>query len=143
MVLLMADDGGLSRLQRKLGLIPDQVKVSIQTSLQQSGQELVGYAQALVPVESGTLRASIRLHTAGQIVPGQSIGAAERTVPDNQVVVTAGDADAYYARWVEFGTADAPAHPFLFPAFRALRTRIKRRTQRAVRAAVQGVKDPA
>jgi len=51
--------------------------------------------------------------------------------------VIAGDEKAFYARWVEFGTAAREGHPgtapqpFFFVAYRALRKRLRGRLTRA------------
>lgn len=71
--------------------------------------------------------------------------------PDLSLTIHAGDAKAYYAAFVEFGTsahtaggkfkgADHPgatAEPFFFPAWRSLRKRTKSRISRATKKSVQ------
>ncbi|MGE4487666.1 MAG: HK97-gp10 family putative phage morphogenesis protein [Synergistaceae bacterium] len=61
-------------------------------------------AKSRVAVESGTLQKSIK---------------ASKTRKTLNASVSAGGGDAYYAPFVEFGTKNADAQPFLYPAARA------------------------
>lgn len=113
---------GLERLKKRLGALPAKMKAEVRASLEKSADELVAMQKRLVPVDQGDLRDSIR----------KEPGAHELSVE-----VKAGDRKAFYAAFQEFGTADQPAQPFFFPAYRALRRRIRNRTSRAVRKAVR------
>jgi HK97 gp10 family phage protein len=48
-----------------------------------------------------------------------------------------GSADAFYARFQEFGTVKMTANPFFYPAWRANRKRVKGAITRAVKRAVR------
>lgn len=61
-------------------------------------------AKSRAPVDSGTLQKSIK---------------ASKTKKSLNASVSAGGGDAYYAPFVEFGTKNADAQPFLYPAARA------------------------
>lgn len=61
-------------------------------------------AKSRAPVDSGTLQKSIK---------------ASKTRKSLNASVSAGGGDAYYAPFVEFGTKNADAQPFLYPAARA------------------------
>ena len=61
-------------------------------------------AKSRAPVDSGTLQKSIK---------------ASKTRKSLNASVSAGGGDAYYAPFVEFGTKNADACPFLYPAARA------------------------
>jgi hypothetical protein len=56
---------------------------------------------------------------------------------DLVAAVKAGDAKAFYARWVEFGTQKMQARPFFFPAYRALKKRVKSRINREMKKAIR------
>ena len=56
-------------------------------------------------------------------------------VPENAVVITVGNDAVRYAALVEHGTVKSQPHPFFWPAFRLLRTRIANRTKRDIRKA--------
>jgi HK97 gp10 family phage protein len=110
----------------------------------------------LVPKDSGALERSIKV-VKGNYTPDNAnvrgVGGAGAGDPDLTVRVVAGNAEAWYARLVEFGTAphenkgkfagtDHPgtkAQPYFFPAVRALRRRVKARITRATKKAVKEV----
>ncbi len=102
--------------------MPAAIKLAIQPALDKSAAELVALAKALAPVDQGDLKDSIHF-TAGEHELARKI--------------VAGDAEAHYARWVEFGTVDTPQQAFLFPAYRTLRDKIKRRLQREANKAIK------
>lgn len=113
---------GIDRLTRRFSRLPAKMKAEVKLALEQSADELVGFQKRLAPVDDGDLRDSIRKR------PGQHELAVE---------VAAGDKKTFYVGMVEFGTINAPAQPFFFPAYRSLRKRIKGRTSRAVKKAVR------
>lgn len=87
-------------------------------------------ARLRVPVDEGDVRDSIRHH-----------GVKEGKRGGLYVAMTAGDKsteeDTYQvARLLEFGTVKMPAQPYMLPAFRANRRRVKTRMRRAVRDAI-------
>ncbi|OAI26952.1 hypothetical protein A1351_14005 [Methylosinus sp. R-45379] len=128
----------LDRLKARLEAIPKEVREAVRPALERSGEELASRMKALAPEDSGALKESIQATPPGGTVPPRSIGAGdEKTAGELQTIVTAGDAKAFYARWVEFGTEKTPAHPFFFPAYRLTRERIKRRLARAIGKAVR------
>lgn len=118
----MARLEGLERLKRRLARLPARMRTEVKAALETSADELVEFQKRLVPVESGALRDSIVKRDGRH---------------ELSVEVSAGNNDAFYAPFVEFGTVDTPASPFFFPPYRALRRRIRGRTSRAVRKAVR------
>jgi HK97 gp10 family phage protein len=83
-----------------------------------AGGYIVDLARQLCPVDTGALRASIRL---------------EPEQPELQMVVKAGGPTAPYAGYVERGTSRSAAQPFLTPAVRAVSVR------KEVAKAIKGV----
>ena len=83
---------------RRLSALPGQLEAASLSAAQQSAIEAARTAKALVPVETGALRASI----AAEALPG---GAAVR-------------ADQPYAGAVEMGHGRAVPRPYLLPAAR-------------------------
>jgi HK97 gp10 family phage protein len=83
-----------------------------------AGGYIVDLARQLCPVDTGALRASIRL---------------EPEQPAPQMTVKAGGGAVTYARFIEYGTARSPAQPFLTPAARAVSVR------KEVTKAIKGV----
>ncbi|TCT12666.1 HK97 gp10 family phage protein [Tepidamorphus gemmatus] len=131
----MADQ--LDRLSRRLEAIPKRVREAVQPALKASGDELVNRMRQLAPEDTGALRDPIEATPAGRTTPAYSQPGGSRVVPENSVVVTAGNSDVRYPHLVEYGTATAPAQPFFWPAFRLTRKRIETRIKRAISKAVR------
>jgi len=113
------------RIAKKLARIRKEAPSEVRGSLQKSGIELAAMQRRLVPVDEGDTKESIRV--------------MQLALPKIGVLVIAGSAKAFYARWVEFGTQKTPAQPFFWPAYRALRKKIKKRTRKAVKLSVQRI----
>ena len=104
---------GTAALRRDLARIPRQVAEAAQTAVMAAADAVADDARTQAPVLTGALRDSITVQT---------------DEPD--VVV---DARADYAGYVEFGTSDAPAQPFLGPAVETERTKLLNRIIVSVR----------
>lgn len=135
---------GLEQLRAKIRALPDAARAEIRRAMEQGADEMVGMAKRLVPVDSGALRDSIGW-TWGE-PPKGSITLAKSDPNAEAITIYAGsrdkslgDRDAFYVRWVEFGTVSQAAQPFFFPSFRALRKRVKSRNTRAVSKAFKKV----
>lgn len=121
--------------------MPTAAKSSIKTALEQSADEIVELAKSLVPKDTGDLRDSIGW-TYGKVPRGaMTLGKvfASKLAGDLTITIYAGNSEAYYARWVEFGTLKMAAQPYFYPAYRALRKRTKSRTSRAINKAAKAV----
>ncbi len=125
------------RLAKRLAAIPPAVKAAVQPALIKSGDELAARMQALAPVRSGALKASIEATYPGQATPAYSQPGGSRVAKENEVLVTAGNAEVRYPHLVEYGTSHSPAKPFFWPAYRLTKQRIKNRLKRAVSKAVR------
>lgn len=128
---------GLDKLRRKLAALPQAEKNKIREAIAKSAREIADLAESLVPQDSGLLAGSIGW-TWGD-APKGSMALAKARSGDIVATVYAGDSDAFYARWVEFGTARMKAQPFFFVAYRALRKRAKGRIKRAHISALKKV----
>jgi HK97 gp10 family phage protein len=144
---------GLQKLQRKLDALPQKVKTRIRGAMEEGAGEIVAMAKSLAPADSGTLRDSIGW-TWGRAPKGaMTIGKVQSVGGDLTITVYAGNGEAFYARWVEFGTAAhtaggkfagaeipaIPASPFFYVSFRALRRRVKSRVTRSINKAAKEV----
>lgn len=118
----MAKVEGLARLKERFARIPQRMRTEVRLALEKGAGELVDMQKRLVPVQHGDLRDSIRWEDGRH---------------ELSVEVKAGNQKAFYARMVEFGTVKTPAHPYFFPAYRALRKRIRSRISRAIGKAVR------
>ena len=156
---------GLSSLQRKLRALPLRVKALIREAMGKGADEIVAMAKSLVAVDDGTLRDSIGW-TWGKAPRGSlTIGSIKETGGDLTITIYAGDDEAFYARWIEFGTAPhstskgggtkagqallssgggtshpgSSARPFFYVSYRALRKRTRGRITRAINKAAKDV----
>lgn len=128
------------RLKRRLDAIPRAVKAAVAPALITAGRDLSVTIRLLAPVDSGDLRNSIHITAPGETTPPYSQPEGSTTAGENQVLITAGDSDVRYAHLVEHGTADAPAKPFFWPAYRLQKKKLSNRIKRAIRKAVRDAK---
>ncbi len=145
----------VERLKRRLAAIPKAARAEIRKALEKGAQEIKTMARVMAPVKDGDLRESID-YTFGAFSPENSnvrgVSASDGLGdPDLSVTIHAGDAKAFYAAFVEFGTAPHPQggqftgtqhpgtapQPFFYPAYRLLKKRVKGRIGRAVRKAAR------
>lgn len=155
---------GLASLRKKVRQMPEAAKAEIVAAMEAGAAEVVALAKSLAPVDDGDLRESIGW-TWGDPPKGAIVIAKSRplkNVGDMRITIYAGNDKAFYARWVEFGTAPhsvakgadrsskrkrsggrmhpgARANPFFFPAYRATRKRLKSRVSRAITKAAKKV----
>lgn len=161
---------GRDRLNRKLKALPAQSRKRVRQAMEESADDIVALMKASVPVDSGALRDSIGWTWGGP--PERSISligfAGGGPSDDLMLTIYAGDEDAFYARWVEFGTqaglrgqrvADkgagvkqasagrlsyrthpgTPAQPFFFSSYQIRRSATKQRIAQAMREAAREV----
>ncbi len=132
-------DKQLARLERRLMAIPKKVREDVQPALLRSGHELADAMKRLAEAsrDTGDLIESIQVTPAGQSTPPYSQPGGSKVVPENAVAVTVGNDDVRYPHLVEYGTEDAAAQPFFWPAYRLFKRRIQRRILRAISKAVR------
>ncbi|WP_200898747.1 HK97-gp10 family putative phage morphogenesis protein [Candidatus Rhodobacter oscarellae] len=118
--------------------VPEEVRKSATAALEKGAQEIVDMARSLAPVDSGDLRDSIGWTWGdapkGSLVLGAVGGQEYGTL---RITVYAGNDDAFYAAWQEFGTQNQRAHPYFFPAYRSLRRRVRSRITRDINKAIK------
>lgn len=143
---------GLDRLQRKLQVtIPNAVVVRVKEALARSADEVVAAMRSLVPVESGDLRDSIAW-TWGDAPKGTiAIASKKAKGSDLRITIYAGGGEAYYGRFVEFGTnphtngglfagarhPGTAAKPFFYPGWRMSKKAVKSRVSRSIKKAIK------
>lgn len=128
---------GLDKLRRKLKQMPHRIERQIRAAMEKSADEIVAMAQNLSPVDSGGLRDSIGW-TWGD-APAGSMAIAQGKSGNLTITIYAGGGDAFYARFVEFGTQKMSAHPFFYPSYRTHKKRARGRITRAINKAVKEV----
>ena len=134
----MAKSPQIARLERLFNAVPETVKTSIARSLETSAQEIVDLAKHLCPVDDGTLRDSIGW-TWGDAPEGSIVLAATDSAA-MRITIYAGNDEAFYARWVEFGTSNTPPQGFMYPAYRLKRKKVVNRTKRDMAKAFRDLK---
>jgi HK97 gp10 family phage protein len=111
--------------------------------------------KSLVPVlkepdarrRAGALRDSIGW-TWGKAPKGATVVATAKANLGGDLTITIyagsrdkglGADDAFYARWVEFGTQKMPAQPYFYVSYRANKKKVKSRVRRAITKAAKQV----
>lgn len=149
---------GLPSLKRKLIRLKDETMPSIRPAMEQAAELITSTMRSYAPVEDGDLRASIGW-TWGD-APKGSISVSH-SIAGNKITIYAGNETAFYARWVEFGTAPhniakgggtksfaksgsegvkhpgARARPFFYPAYRVHKKQAKAMIAQQIKLAVQ------
>lgn len=148
---------GLDRLMRQIKALPELQRQAAANSLQQGAEELAEAVRRAVPAKrTGRLYRSVRAEQGGLDQAGVSevTHARSRAKAEHGLAwrVVAGGPQAPHARWVEHGTAYAPAgnskdakgktrnnkrehkatraQPYFWPTIRALKKRAKSRVIR-------------
>jgi HK97 gp10 family phage protein len=129
----------IQRLMRRLDGIPDAIKQDMQPAVVKSADELADLQRRLAERsrDTGALIDSIEVTQPGGTTPPYSQPGGSRTAHELQALVTVGDHVVRYPHLVEYGTKDAPAQPFFWPAVRSLQKRINNRLNRAARKAIR------
>lgn len=123
-----------ARIQR----IPPAVRKRINAANEKSAEELAAMMVRLAPRDpngDGALQRSIRYYELTNDAGAGNTGGGVTWR------VSAGNEEAFYARFVEFGAADGTvAQPFFYGSYRAMRRLIKARQLRAFRQALKETK---
>jgi HK97 gp10 family phage protein len=153
-------EGADKMRQRLVKSVPEAVRAAVKDAMGKSADEIVAMARSLVPVASGKLRESIGW-TFGDAPKGSLTIGEVRPVREGDVRITiyAGNNEAFYARWVEFGTqahglmsganksrgkrqggrqhSGTNAQPFFFVSYRTNKKKAQGRITRAVNKALK------
>jgi HK97 gp10 family phage protein len=138
----------------RLARLPRAVKVEVSKAMQEGANEITAMQRRLVPVRSGELKNSIR-NVRGNYTPDnpnvRGFGGARGGDPDLTIHLVAGNAKAWYASLVEFGTKPhlnkgrfrgtqhpgTTAQPYFYPAYRSLQRRYKGRVTRVMKKVIK------
>ena len=131
------------RLRARLAKIPDIAREAAAAAMEEGAQEIVDAMKMAAPIESGDLRDSIGW-TWGE-VPAGSFMIDEISSGKNKgdqyatlrIKIYAGNKDAFYARFQEFGTRSQPAQPFFFVTYKRLKAEFRRRIRERVRKRIK------
>lgn len=133
----MAKDG-LSSFQKRMKAIPIAAREAVVPAVVKSAEEIARVQRQLAPVDEGDLRDSITVTLPGQSTPPYSQPGGSQVAGPLEAIVTVGNTDVRYPHLVEYGTANADAQPFFWPAVRLGRKRATNRFRRAVKKAIRG-----
>lgn len=149
---------GIGDLNKKVAQLPRRIENAAKKAMEAGADELVEMMKRLVPKDSGDLRDSIGWTWGNAPAGAKVIAQSDPNERGLRITVYAGSQKAYYAAFVEFGTAPhnvakgggnkshkgtvtghpgGQAQPFFFPSYRALRKRIQDRIKRQTRAAMK------
>lgn len=136
---MSSKDGGLSSTLAAIERARKAPRAAITPALLKSANELALAQKVLAETsrDTGALIDSIEVTPPGHSTPPYSQPGGSRVAGETEVIVTAGNTDVRYAHLVEFGTANAEAQPFFWPAFRLLRKRLQNRINRTAKKAVK------
>ena len=131
------------RLRARLAKIPDIAREAAAAAMEEGAQEIVDAMKKAAPVQTGDLRDSIGW-TWGEVPPGtfmideirsgRNQGDQYATI---RIKIYAGNREAFYARFQEFGTRSQPAQSFFFPTWKAKRAEFRRKIRARVRTAIK------
>lgn len=140
------------RLRRKFPRMLAAMEKAAADTIAASATAVVAKQKGYAPVDDGDLKASIGF-TMGEYRPSHPNvrGISSKTSKSGKTGATifAGDEKAFYAAFVEFGTAPhrnggrfagtmhpgSLPHPFFWPAWRLLKSGIKRKMTKAIKDA--------
>ena len=140
-----------TRLRQRLAKVPDIVREAAASAMEECAAEIVAEMKTLAPVDSGDLRDSIGWTwgdiPAGsfmidEIRSGKNAGQQYATL---RIKIYAGSREAFYARFIEFGTkTGVRAQPFFFAAYKKwggkakFRARIRAAIRKRIKEAMNG-----
>jgi len=115
---------GAARLQRALLKLPDDARRELRAAIAGGAAQVAAAAAARAPARTGALKGAIETRLAKSGL-GATIGVFKRSKK------------THVARFLEFGTVKMAARPWFFPAFRALRARLRGQIEAAARRALK------
>lgn len=131
------------RLRARLAKIPDIAREAAAAAMEEGAQEIVDAMKKAAPVQTGDLRDSIGW-TWGEVPAGSFVIDEIRSGKNNgdqystlRIKIYAGNREAFYARFQEFGTRSQPAQSFYFPTWKAKRAKFRRRIRERVRKRIK------
>lgn len=138
---------GLKKLDLKLRRLAPAAMRAAREAVLDGAQEIANLQQNLVPYDQGELHDSIVVTPPGGTTPPYSQPGGSRKAGPEQAIITAGNSGVRYAHLVEYGASPhvnggqfkgtlnpgTTAQPFFWPAYRALRNRVRGRITRTIK----------
>lgn len=111
----------LARLQKKLRAMPIKAKENMLESLRKGAAQILEAQRTLAE----------RSRRSGELIRGLEVKPGDHEL---QLKVVS---EAFYSRFVEFGTVKMPAEPFFFAGYRLMRRKVKAAQRTAARKAAR------
>ena len=131
------------RLRARLAKIPDIAREAAAAAMEEGAQEIVDAMKKAAPVQTGDLRDSIGW-TWGEVPAGSFMIDEIRSGKNKgdqyatlRIKIYAGNREAFYARFQEFGTRSQPARPFFFSTWSREKAKFRRRIRERVRKRIK------
>lgn len=96
---------GISDLNKRVAQIPKRIELAARGAMEKGADELVAMMKRLVPKDTGDLRDSIGWTWGNAPAGSKVIAQSDPNERGLRITVYAGSQKAFYAAWVEFGTA--------------------------------------
>lgn len=144
---------GKEKLLRKLRALPPVAERVIRAAMEDSANQTVSMMKSLAPMSSGDLQMSISWTWGDAPAGSLKVGQIQSRQGNMRITLYAGGGDAYYARFIEFGTSPftsggkfqgaanpgVRAQPFFYVSARAQRRPTKSRISRAITKAAKQI----
>lgn len=131
------------RLRARLAKIPDIAREAAAAAMEEGAQGIVDAMRMAAPIQSGDLRDSIGW-TWGEVPAGSFMIDEIRSGKNKgdqyatlRIKIYAGNRDAFYARFQEFGTRSQPAQPFFYVTWSKERAKFRRRIRDRIRKRIK------
>ena len=133
------NDNGLASTLAAFDRIARAPRKAMRPALVKAGHELADTMQLLAQPsrDTGALMNSIEVTAPGESTPSYSQPGGSRVAGETEVIVTAGNEAVRYPHLVEYGTSEADAQPFFWPAFRLRRQQLLNQIARAAKKAAK------
>lgn len=131
----MARNLSIERFKKLADDLKKEVRIECLTGTAEQAEDMANTMRAVVPVDKGVLKASIRIEPGK--FPGQVYIKAGGPTTTKQVRQGSGSATYDYALAQEFGTAEHGAQPFFWPSYRLKKKRARRAIKSRVTRAIK------
>ena len=117
-------------------VIPSLISAEVKPVMEACAEELVQLMRSIAPKDTGKGAGSIGW-TWGDAPKGAiSLDTVKVNDRASRIIIYAAGGEQFYMRFQEFGTKEAAARPFFWPAYRSKKASIRRRLAAAVRAGI-------
>jgi len=120
-------------------ILPELARGDVTQAMRVGADEIRALQKRLVPKDQHELEKSLTWGFGDAPTGGGQLSSGSGRAKSGNVKVSiwGGGPQAFYIRFVEFGTPLISAQPFFFPAWRALRRRFRSRVTRAASKAIK------